>query len=85
MQCLLAKLFSEDGSQVFRNLERLDGNSNSGNSLGRFSINSVLGNTFLDGNVIGILRKEVRHSVKYERLKSEYIHAKLASQKQQQQ
>ena len=61
---LLAKLLLEDGREVLGNLERLDSNSNGGNSFRRFSIDSVLGNTFLDGNVIRILSKEVRHSVK---------------------
>lgn len=61
---LLAKLLLEDGREVLGNLERLDSDSNGGNSFRGFSIDSVLGNTFLDGNVIRILSKEVRHSVK---------------------
>mmetsp|Transcript_16535 Transcript_16535/g.40416 ORF Transcript_16535/g.40416 Transcript_16535/m.40416 type:complete len:299 (+) Transcript_16535:141-1037(+) len=57
----LLELLLQDGSQVLGNLEGIDSNLNSGNSFRRKSINSVLGDTFLDSNVVRVLSEEVRH------------------------
>mmetsp|Transcript_1313 Transcript_1313/g.3788 ORF Transcript_1313/g.3788 Transcript_1313/m.3788 type:complete len:447 (-) Transcript_1313:71-1411(-) len=57
----LLQLLLQDGGEVFRNLERLHGDADGGNAIGRFSINGMLGNALLDSDVVGILGEEVGH------------------------
>mmetsp|Transcript_26006 Transcript_26006/g.60727 ORF Transcript_26006/g.60727 Transcript_26006/m.60727 type:complete len:226 (-) Transcript_26006:750-1427(-) len=61
MSNLLLQLLLQDGGEVFRNLERLHGDADGGNAIGRFSINGMLGNALLDSDIIGILGEKVGH------------------------
>mmetsp|Transcript_18394 Transcript_18394/g.31400 ORF Transcript_18394/g.31400 Transcript_18394/m.31400 type:complete len:345 (+) Transcript_18394:1122-2156(+) len=63
LHACLFELFLKDGCKVFCDLECLDGNANGGNSLGRGSIDGVLGDTLLDGDVVRILGEEIRHGL----------------------
>mmetsp|Transcript_52473 Transcript_52473/g.77717 ORF Transcript_52473/g.77717 Transcript_52473/m.77717 type:complete len:236 (+) Transcript_52473:489-1196(+) len=57
----LTELLSKSRCQVLCNLQCFTGYFNSSNSLGLFSSNAGFGHTLFDGNVIRILRKEIRH------------------------
>ena len=58
---VLLELLLENRSEVLGNLESFNGNANSRNALSRSSVHRVLGNAFLDSDVVGVLREEVRH------------------------
>mmetsp|Transcript_22841 Transcript_22841/g.63450 ORF Transcript_22841/g.63450 Transcript_22841/m.63450 type:complete len:208 (+) Transcript_22841:395-1018(+) len=59
--CLCLKLFLEGRGQVFGNTKSFHGNVNCGNSSGISSIGAAGSNSFLHGDVIRVLREEVRH------------------------
>mmetsp|Transcript_21175 Transcript_21175/g.60450 ORF Transcript_21175/g.60450 Transcript_21175/m.60450 type:complete len:441 (+) Transcript_21175:121-1443(+) len=57
----LLELLLQHRCQVLGDLERLDGDSDGGNTFGWLPIDGVLGDAFLDGDVVRILGEEVRH------------------------
>ena len=57
--CVLRQLFLNGGRQVFGNLQGIHRDIN-GSNTSRFLARGTMGaNTFLDGNVVGVLREKV--------------------------
>ena len=57
----LFELLLQERCQVFRHLQRFHGHTNRGHTLGFVARDRVLGDTLLDGNVVGILGEKVWH------------------------